>query len=107
MANTLGYLKENDAGYVGRLTMIDLSTPIRIVKNEDKSAKNHPDFRVFAGQNGVDVGAAWYRKAKSTGKQTLFVTLASPTFGSHRIYANLAPVKGRDGRHVLLWNAKK
>ena len=29
-----------------------------------------------------------------------------PQIGPRRIFANLAPVKGKKGRHVILWNAR-
>lgn len=35
-----------------------------------------------------------------------FETRGDPQIGPRRIYANLAPVKGKKGRYVLLWNAK-
>lgn len=105
MANALGYVTENETGYEGTLAMMSLSTPIRIVKNAEKSAEAQPDYRVYAGRNnGSDIGAAWLRKAKNSGREYLSLTLADPAIGPRKVYANLAPVKGKKGRHVLLWN---
>jgi uncharacterized protein (DUF736 family) len=35
------------------------------------------------------------------------ITLADPQIGPRKIFANLAPVKGKKGRHVILWNPKE
>ena len=104
MANALGYVTENDAGFEGTLKLMDLSTPIRIIKNGSKTTDAQPDYRVLGGTNASDIGAAWFKKAKSSGRKYLSFTLADPMIGPRRIYANLAPVKGEKGRHVLLWN---
>lgn len=104
MANALGYVTENDSGFEGNLKLMDLSTPIQIVKNGEKTTPEQPDYRVLGGRNAADIGAAWFKKAKSTGRKYLSFTLADPMIGPRKIYANLAPVKGEKGRHVLLWN---
>ena len=104
MANALGYVSETETGFEGALAMMSLNTPIRIVKNEEKSAGNQPDFRVYAGQKSADIGGGWLRKAKSSGREYVSLTLADPMIGPRKIYANLAPVKDADGRHVILWN---
>lgn len=105
MANALGYVTETETGFEGTLAMMSLSTPIRIVKNGEKSGETQPDFRVYAGRNtGSDIGGGWFRKAKSSGRKYVSLTLADPAIGPRKVYANLAPVKGKKGRHVLLWN---
>lgn len=72
--------------------------PIRIEKNADKKTPARPDYRVFAG--------GWIARAKSSDKEYISLTLADPQIGPRKIYANLAPVKGKKGRYVLLWNPK-
>jgi len=105
MANALGYVNETEAGFEGTLAMLNLSAPIRIVKNAEKETDAQPDFRVYAGHRGADIGGGWIRKAKSSGREYVSLTLADPAFG-RKIYANLAPVKDAEGRHVILWNAR-
>ena len=105
MANALGYVNETEAGFEGTLAMMNLSAPIRIVKNAEKETDAQPDFRVYAGRRGADIGGGWIRKAKSSGREYVSLTLADPAFG-RKIYANLAPVKDAEGRHVILWNAR-
>jgi uncharacterized protein (DUF736 family) len=45
-------------------------------------------------------------KAKASGRDYVSITLADPQTCPRKIYANLAPVKGKKGRHVILWNPK-
>jgi len=104
MANALGYVTETETGFEGTLAMMSLSTPIRIVKNGEKSGDTQPDFRIFAGTKGSDIGGGWLRKAKTSGRKYVSLTLADPAIGPRKVYANLAPVKGQKGRHVILWN---
>jgi len=104
MANALGYVSETKMGFEGSLAMMDLSARIRIETNADKKTDAQPDYRIFAGETSSEIGGAWLRKAKSSGREYLSITLANPQFGPRRIYANLAPVKGKKGRHVILWN---
>ena len=42
----------------------------------------------------------------SSGKDYASLTLADPQIGLRKVYAKLAPVKGKTGRNVLLWNPK-
>ena len=105
MANALGYVNEKEDGFEGTLSMMSLSAPIRIVKNAEKETDSQPDYRVYAGRRGADIGGGWIRKAKSSGRDYVSLTLADPAFG-RKIYANLAPVKGEDGRCVILWNPR-
>ena len=106
MANALGYVTETDGGFEGTLALMNMNAPIRIVKNGEKTSEKQPDFRIFAGQRGSDIGGGWMRKSLSSGRNYLSLTLADPVIGPRKIYANLAPVKGEKGRHVILWNPK-
>ena len=106
MANALGYVSETKAGFEGTLAMMNLSTAIRIEKNGEKAAEGQPDFRIFAGETSTEIGGGWLRKAKASGREYVSITLADPQIGPRKIYANLAPVKGKKGRHVILWNPR-
>ena len=75
MANALGYVTETETGFEGTLAMMSLSTPIRIVKNSEKIGDTQPDFRIYAGTKGSDIGGGWLRKAKILGTQ---ICLANP-----------------------------
>jgi uncharacterized protein (DUF736 family) len=107
MANALGYVSETKTGFSGSLAMMNLTAPIRIEKNADKKVASQPDYRVFAGEIETEIGGGWLVKAKSSDKEYISLTLADPQIGPRKIYANLAPVKGKKGRFVLLWNPKE
>lgn len=104
MANALGYVSETKSGFEGTLTMLNLTASIRVEKNDDKAIESQPDYRIFAGETSSEIGAAWIRQAKASGRDYISIALADPQIGPRRIYANLAPVKGKDGHHVILWN---
>ena len=104
MANAIGYVNETENGYEGALAMVNLSMPIRFSKNGDKSLDVQPDYRIYAGETDTEIGGGWIKTAKGSGREYVSITLADPQIGPSRIYANLAPVKGHDGRHVILWN---
>ena len=72
-----------------------------------QESPDQPDYRVFAGDIETEIGGGWVVQAKSSGREYISVTLADPQIGPRKIYANLAPVKGKKGRFVLLWNAKE
>ena len=107
MANALGYVSETKSGFEGTLAMMNLSAAIRIEKNADKAEEAQPDYRIFAGETATEIGGGWIVKAKSSGKDYVSLTLADPNIGPRKVFANLAPVKGRKGRYVLLWNPKE
>ncbi len=104
MANALGYVSETKTGFEGALAMMNLSASIRIEKNDEKAADGQPDYRIYAGETSTEIGGGWTMKAKSSGKVYVSLTLADPQIGPRKVYANLAPVKGQKGRHVILWN---
>lgn len=106
MANALGYVTETETGFEGMLAMSTVSAPIRIVKTAEKASERQPDFRIFAGSRSADIGGGWIRKAIASGRKYVSITLADPMIGERKVYANLAPVKGEKGRHVILWNPK-
>jgi len=107
MANALGYVSETKTGFSGSLAMMNLTAPIRIEKNADKKMPAQPDYRIFAGDIETEIGGGWIVQAKSSGREYISVTLADPQIGPRKIYANLAPVKGKKGRFVMLWNPKE
>lgn len=106
MANILGYVTETGTGFEGSLAMISLSAAIRIERNAEKAGDGQPDFRIFAGNNATEIGGGWLRKAKGSGRDYISITLSDPQIGPRKIFASLAPVEGKKGRHVILWNPR-
>ena len=106
MANALGYVSETSSGFEGTLAMMNLTAAIRIEKNTEKAADGQPDYRIYAREGVTEIGSGWRRKARASGHDYISITLADPQIGPRKIYANLAPVKGKTGRHVILWNPR-
>lgn len=106
MANALGYVSETETGFQGSLSMMNLTASIRFETNTDKTKDGDPDYRIFAGETSTEIGGGWRRKAKASGRDYVSITFADPQIGPRKIYANLAPVKGKEGRHVILWNPR-
>ncbi|MEM7570445.1 MAG: DUF736 domain-containing protein [Pseudomonadota bacterium] len=106
MANALGYITETPNGFKGKLSLSNFDTSIRIIKNHVKSADNQPDYRVYAGTGNADIGAGWVKTAKRSGRDFISLSLADPQIGPSRIYCTIAPVKGSEDRHIILWNPR-
>lgn len=54
--NTIGHLRRDGDGFIGRLNCLTLDAELRLAPGEKFSSKA-PDFVVFAGDN--ECGAAW------------------------------------------------
>lgn len=106
MANALGYVTKTKSGFDGTLSLIDFSAALKLVKNEEKSQDHHPDYLILAGQTDTDIGGGWNKRAKDSGSKYVSMTIQSPELGPRKIYANMVPVKGKRGRHVILWSAR-
>ena len=74
-----------------------LAGPVPAEGGTDKA----PDFRVFTAGN-VELGAAWARKAKETGRDYLSVKLDDPSF-PQPIYASLVEAEA-EGSYNLIWS---
>ena len=70
------------------LRPLSIKQNIELVVNKKKN-ETQPDFRVLAGD--VEIGAAWNRKAISSGNDFVSMSLAAPEFGDRTLYANLGP----------------
>jgi len=95
--------KQKDGSYKGQLKTLSFRAPIDIVPNALKTGAQ-PDFRVVS--SGVDIGAAWVRKGKSSGEDYVSLSLCDPALGSKKLYANLGPAAGQDDPDVfaVIWN---
>ena len=75
-------------------------------KKMDPATKYVLIVALFLAAGVLEIGGGWMRKSKASGRDYVSLTLADPQIGPRRIFANLAPVKGKKGRHVILWNAR-
>lgn len=105
MARALGYFNKTERGFEGTIATLTAKADVDIVANEDKANDRQPAYRIYA-KTGLELGGVWIAHNKSTGEEYLSATLSNPAFGPSKIYANLAPVKDQQGKHVLLWNVK-
>lgn len=94
-------------GFSVSLEKMNLTAPIRFENNADKKVPSQPEYRAVAGEIETEIAGGWLVKAKSGDREYISLTLTDPQIGPRKIYANLAPVKGKKGRYVLLWNLKE
>ena len=99
----IGQVAREGNGYKGQLKTLSIRTEIEILPNERKTGDSQPDYRVTA--NGVEVGAGWLRRAESSGRDYVSLSLAAPEFGPRRLYANLGRAAGEDDNSfAIIWN---
>jgi uncharacterized protein (DUF736 family) len=97
--------KQKDGSFVGKLKTLSIDADIRIVPVKKKEKESHPDFRISC--KGIDVGAAWLKEGKESGKEYISASVSAPEFGT--LYFNLGKAAGQDDEDVmaLIWNEKK
>ena len=94
---------DNGVGFTGSVHTLSVKARARFVPETDKEKDSAPDYRIFAGAN-VDIGAAWRKTAKETGRDYLSVKLDDPSFAAP-IYASL--VEAEDGQsYSLIWSRR-
>jgi uncharacterized protein (DUF736 family) len=100
----IGYVTRDETGaYKGQLKTLSIRTEIAILPNARKANDSQPDYRVVAGD--VEIGAGWNRRAGSSGRNYVSLSLAAPEFGPRRLYANLGRAAGEpDDRFAIIWN---
>jgi len=98
--------RQSDGTYKGVIATLSIRQTIQFVPNS-KAHDSQPDYLVMAQH--VEVGAAWWRTAVSSGKEYLSISLAVPEFGSRTLYANLgrAPKSDDDNEFVIIWNPQE
>jgi len=107
MAQALGTVEILDDGNFEGVLAMGLNTRITIVENQAKDeGSKQPDFRVFATNSG-EIGGAWNRIGKTSGRPFISLTLAHPMIGPRKVYANLGKAHGGgDNEFAILWNPK-
>ncbi len=92
-----------DGKLTGNLTSLTLNTKLQFVPVTNKSKDSAPDFRVFQG-NDVEVGAAWEKIGRETGRKYWSVKLDDPTFAAP-LFASLVDTED-DKTFNLLWSRR-
>jgi uncharacterized protein (DUF736 family) len=95
--------KKNDGSYEGYLSTLSIRENIIFHPNK-KPNDNQPDLIIKVSQ--VEIGAAWNKTGKSSGKDYVSVSLATPEFGNQTIFANFGQEAGQGDEDVfaLIWN---
>jgi len=97
---TIGSFTKGDTGFTGSVRTLSVNVKARITAEPDKEKASAPDYRVFAGT--IEIGAAWKKTGKETGRDYLSVKLDDPSFAAP-IYASL--VEAEDGQSFnLIWS---
>ena len=95
----IGSFTKDANGFTGTVRTLSINAKARFTPAESGTEKA-PDFRVFAGN--VELGAAWRRQAKESGREYLSVKLDDPSFPGP-IYATLVAAEGEDA-YSLIWS---
>ncbi len=95
--------RQPDDTYKGQLTTLSIRQNIQFVRNTKKN-ESQPDYIIMA--NDVEIGAAWWRRAISSGNEYLSISIAAPEFGNRTLYANLGRAAGADDENefAIIWN---
>ena len=97
--------KSKAVSYEGSLRFPGMDEKITIIPNGDKAPNSdQPDFRIYTAQN-FELGAAWNRKGKQSGKPYVSLSISTPLLGK-TVFANLGPAPGQSDKDVLavIWN---
>ena len=91
-----------DGKLSGSLRTLTLSSKLQFVPEANKSSESAPDYRIFLGP--IDVGAAWQKTAKESGRDYWSVKLDDPAFAAP-LYASLVETED-DKAFNLLWSRR-
>ena len=100
---TIGTFTHDSDGFLnGSIRTLTLDTPAQFepVTSETEGA---PAYRLYAGE--IELGAAWAKTAKESGRVYLQVRLDDPSLPGP-IFANLIPNEAED-TYTLIWNRPK
>src|SRR5690349_13977602 len=97
----IGTFKQTKTGFTGKIYTLTLNAEVefRPAGGSQTSEKVRPDFRIFSGV--TELGAAWSRQARDTGRSYLSLKLDDPSFPAP-IFASLH--KADDGSFNLIWS---
>jgi len=104
MAQALGYVTKNETGNFQGTLNLGVAARINIVANDNKETEKHPDFRIVDNR-GQEIGGGWLKTGKVSGKEYISLTIAHPTLGPRKVYANLGQAYGKEAdEFAILWN---
>ncbi len=96
------FTRTANGNFSGNLKTLTLTAKLQFAAEANKSKDSAPDYRVFLAN--FEVGAAWKRTAKESGRDYWSVKLDDPAFAAP-LYASL--VEAEDGKSFnLLWSRR-
>jgi len=102
MATIGTFTLDRDGSLNGQIKTLNLSAKVSLYPVESDK-EGAPAYRLYAG--AVELGAAWAKTAKESGREYHQVRLDDPSFAAP-IFANL--VENEDsGSFALIWNRPK
>ncbi len=99
---TIGSFTKTASGYAGTLKTLTLEVKLRFVP-EAKDKEAAPDYRLLAGS--TELGVAWRKTARETGREYLSVKLDDPAFPAP-VHARLVEVEGEEDGFALIWSRR-
>ena len=98
----IGTFTRTADGFSGSLKTLTLNSKLQFLPETNKTSDSAPDYRIVLGS--LEVGAAWQRTAKESGRDYWSVKLDDPAFVVP-LYASL--VETEDGKTLnLLWSRR-
>ncbi len=79
-----------------------LNTKVRFVPSPTSHNDKAPDLRAYAGNNGIEFGAAWTKRTKDRARAYHSVKLDDPSFPAP-IYASLVEAS-EPNTFTLVWS---
>lgn len=97
----IGTFEKNDNGaFEGRIQTLTFQAELQLLPELEKSKDTAPDFRIIAGDDEIEVGAGWFKKAKS-GKSYISCKIDDPVFPNPLWPVLMAE---NDGEYSLYWD---
>lgn len=93
----IGKFTRSGDAFTGKLVTLTLKQALKL-----EPAERGADYQVTA--DGFEVGAAWKKTAKDSGKAYLSVRLDSPFLAAP---INGALIEQEGGTHILVWNREQ
>jgi uncharacterized protein (DUF736 family) len=96
------FTRTANGNFSGNLKTLTLTAKLQFAAETNKSKDSAPDYRVFLGT--LEVGAAWKRTAKESGRDYWSVKLDDPAFAAP-LFASLVGTDD-DKDFNLLWSRR-
>lgn len=78
----IGTFTKTETGiFEGRIQTLTFQADIRFLPVNDKAKDTMPDFRIVSTNDDIEVGAGWFKKAKS-GKSYISCKIDDPVFSA-------------------------